>query len=223
MVAETKNRSLKKLKYKLSPNLIEQFRLLRDEDLPYITLQGVIDYIKGIKKYKFEMTFGNAVHHYLETGEVLKDDKPENGIAIIGAKDMLHPVEVDFLEFYRYKFKDFTFERWDRLYFDDTVLNLRTDGMEGYILNEIKTTTYYQGMDSYENSSQWKYYLMSSGCELARYHIFSYYKSKKRPFKLHYNTFEFHPYNGMEDEMNELRLNCIQFCKDQGIEKYILY
>jgi len=97
---------------------------------------------------------------------------------------------------------------------------MRIDMIHGNVIEDIKVSGRFWGVDFYEQSVQWKMYLMAMDSPIFRYHIFQ-KRGKKRPIKFNYHNFELFRYAGMEQEVYTLAKELIQFCETEGISNSI--
>lgn len=196
---------MKKNNYRLSPSKIDSFRLFAE---------GVFDkskeqYIQELKQGKEispAMELGTAVHDFIETG----------------TNNHLMPDEKAFLQPFYEKWKHKSKEEWLSFeLFPGCRILSRVDMIDGNVVEDIKVSGRYWGVDFFEKSLQWKIYLMGLSLPMFRYHIFI-RKGKNRPHKFEYKNFDFYAYTGMDQEVISWAERMIQFCEWNGLEKYII-
>lgn len=199
------NQRMKKNNYRLSPSKLDGFR---------VYAQGIFrktkeEYIKELTEGKPEseaMTFGKTVHSFIEKGDT----------------GDLYPEEINYLLPFRQDWIDKAKEDWLEFeLFEGCRILSRIDMIDGNVVEDIKVTGRYMGVDFYERSLQWKMYLMGLKAPMFRYHIFL-RKRKNRPHKFEYKNFDFYAYTGMEDEIINWAERMIQFCEWNGIEDCII-
>ena len=189
--------------YQLSPSKIDQFRIYKDEVFA-LEKDGLIERLIGESEQTEAMKFGEDVHTFLETGEV-------GGLLTEEIKQLLP---------YREMWIDRIKEQWiDYELMDGVLCRMRVDMMHGMVIEDIKVSGRFWGVDYYEQSVQWKMYLLATDCKKFTYRIFQ--KTKERPVKFTYHSFDFLAYQGMKDEVVDLAKGLIKFCQDNGIEDAI--
>jgi hypothetical protein len=195
--------------YRIKPTLIDSYRVYKLEIFEK-SLEDILKQIKGIYQPNEAMAFGTEVHRFLET-------YPQKEPMIF---ENLKPEEITQLVKIASQIPDGTNEIEIMHTIEDIIFDIRVDRISGKELHEFKTGTRFHGVDFYDNSLQWKVYLLATGGIKMTYHIITY--SSKRPYDLKYHTpFYFYPYANMEAEIMEYAREFIDFCKIHNVEDYI--
>jgi len=190
--------------YRLSPSKIDNFRIYKDEVFD-MSKEQLIERLSGVQERTEAMILGSDVHKFIETGNVAG----------------LMTDEIEYLLPYREKWIDKAKEEWATLdLFEGAYSLMRIDMIHGNVIEDIKVSGRFWGVDFYEQSVQWKMYLMAMDSPIFRYHIFQ-KRGKKRPIKFNYHNFELFRYTGMEQEVYTLAKELIQFCETEGISNSI--
>lgn len=188
--------------YKIKPSILESYRIFKLE----IFEKSLEDFIKGVKGERErspEMDFGSKVHKYLEDFTEF-DFMPEELEQLSEIKSQMPLGVAEVKSNYNLNGVNFSF-----------VIDL----LSGIEVHEYKIGNFW-GVDSYDNSLQWKIYLLATGAKSATYHIISY--NDVRPYKFKYHKpFTFYPYPEMESDVMFYVNDFIEFCKIHGLESYI--
>lgn len=196
---------MKKNKYRLSPSKIDGFRLFAEGRFNKTKEQYIEELTQGVKETP-AMQFGTAVHDFIETGKT---------------SDLM-PEEVAYLTPFRHQWEDKTKEEWIEFdLFPGCGILGRVDMIDGVMVEDLKVSGRFWGVDFYEKSVQWKIYLMGLSLPMFRYHIFQ-KRGTKRPHKFYYHSFDLYAYTGMDKEVIRWAERMIQFCEWNGIEKHII-
>lgn len=192
------------MRYRLSPSKIDSFRLFAIEKFSKTKEEFINDLVAGVEKTP-AMRFGSEVHKFIEVGE-----SPE-----------LMDEEKQFLQPYYENWKHKTKEEWLEFeLFDGCGILCRTDMIDGNMVEDLKVSGRFWGVDFYEQSVQWKVYLMGLGLPAFRYHIFQ-KRGTKRPHSFKYHSFDFYAYTGMDKEVIHWAKGLIEFCEWNGITDVI--
>lgn len=190
--------------YRLSPSKIDNFRIYKDEVFD-MSKEQLIERLTGVQERSEAMIFGSDVHEFIETGNVAG----------------LMTEEIEYLLPYREKWIDKAKEEWATIdLFEGAYSLMRIDMINGNEIEDIKVSGRFWGVDFYENSVQWKMYLMAMDANVFRYHIFQ-KRGKNRPHEFNYHAFELFRYKGMEDDVYKLARGLIHFCEIEGITEFI--
>ncbi len=124
--------------YQLSPSKIDQFRIYKDEVFA-LEKDGLIERLTGKSEQTEAMKFGEDVHTFLETGET-------GGLLAEEIKQLLP---------YREMWIDRIKEQWiDYELMDGVLCRMRVDMMHGMVIEDIKVSGRFWGVDFYEQSVQ---------------------------------------------------------------------
>ena len=200
---------------KCSPSRLESVRLYYSSEYgDYITMENIIDNIKGVKVYKPEMEFGKALHAIVEHG--VEKYTVDNDKVVVKEDDMQEEMsfDLDSLEpviQFRREHPMLISEMWNKYHIDTFFngywyrvhFNMKLDGLEGIILHEHKTTSKSVKHDSYERSVQWKVYMEAAGVDTVQYNIFEYKKGRGKKAKLQIFpvSFQFHRYPDLKKDI----------------------
>ena len=191
--------------YKVSPSMLESFRVFKNE-IYDTTVEQMIATIKGEFKTTPQMQFGTEVHKFFEdmsTSNLMLEELEQLAeIALLipqGVNEVYQSIELHGVRF-----------------------NMIFDRMIGKELREFKVGSRFSGVDYFENSVQWKLYLLGSGCDKITYDVITH--TEARPVKFKYiQPFSFYPYTGMEDDVMDLVHEFIEFCVHHKVDNYIQY
>ena len=190
--------------YRLSPSKIDSFKTYKDEVFN-MSKDQLIERLVGKQETTEAMQIGFDVHEFIEKGSV----------------GGLYTEEIEYLLPFREEWIDKVKEEWATLnLFDGAYSLMRIDMMHGNVIEDIKVSGRFWGVDFYEKSVQWKMYLMAMEAPIFRYHIFQ-KRGSKRPLSFHYHNFELFRYKGMEYDVYKLAKELIQFCEMEGITECI--
>ena len=190
--------------YRISPSKIDNFRIYKDEVFD-MSKEQLIERLTGVQERTEAMIFGSDVHEFIETGNVAG----------------LMTEEINYLLPFREEWIDKAKEEWATIdLFDGAHSLMRIDMINGNEIEDIKVSGRFWGVDFYEQSVQWKMYLMAMDTNIFRYHIFQ-KRGKNRPHEFNYHNFELFRYKGMEDEVYKLAKGLIHFCEIEGITEFI--
>lgn len=202
--------------YKISPSILESFRVFKLE-IYDTSVEDMINQIAGEFKPTPSMAFGTAVHQFLanpETVRVIQGNNPNI------PQDFLYKEEVDQLKEIAKTIPQGINEIFHSITLNGVRYNMYIDRMVGNFIREIKTASSFYGIDGYEASVQWKIYALATGAKRVYYDVII--KSTNRPYKLkRIDPFYFEPYQGMQEEIEYLTQNFIDFCKFYNIEEHI--
>lgn len=216
----------------ISPSKLEEFRLhLTDGFNGTITVDKVIDKIKGVSKWAPRMVLGTAVHAILEYGPgryrkegkiIVQEDGMPESVTFTDAEIQplikhrsKHPYMVH--EIKAKHTLSITTEQDSY----EVILNMRIDGMEGIAVHEHKTSDKPAEIENYIDSCQWKIYLLTAGVPIAIYNTFQIKQPKGKPIEIIPFTFDFHAYRDMPNEITTLLRQFIEFCEHRGLIEYI--
>ena len=198
--------------YKVSPSLLDSFDIVQKG----IFDKPVEDLIASIKREFVPgpaMEFGTAVHEFIETGDM----------------NLLHPnTAMQLIPFYE-KHKGTAKEVKIRPeIFPGIKISMMADELHGVHIGEFKTGSRFYGHAFYDRSPQWKFYLMGFEARRMVYYHFLYRKPSVSAFPVKFpvlftgfKCFDYYPYKGMEQEMKNLCIEFIEFCKVHNLEQYI--
>lgn len=196
--------------YKLKPSLLESFRIYQSGifDKP---IEDIINSVKGIRKPTDKMNYGSLVHQYLEKGE----DKIEFQDKIYQLQELEKQQLSDIM------FDDIAKEVSFRFNLNnDILISGKIDGMIGNTGIEYKTSSYPLKIDFYDNSIQWKLY-----CKALNLQRFVYFHIQiigtKSPYRFIIKGFSFYPYLGINQDIENLCYEFIDFCKTNNLESFI--
>ena len=184
---------------RISPSKLDSFRIYKFQIFEKSKEQFIRELVEG-KEITEAMAYGTAVHKFFETGE----------------HGDIYPDEIYQLQPYRNKWKDRIFEQEIWSEFAGIPSLMRIDMMHGNVIEDIKVSGRFYGVDFYEKSIQWKMYLEATGAARFAYHVFQ--RNTKRPYKFNYHTFSFYPYEGMRKEIDDLMEEFVYFITENGIE-----
>lgn len=189
--------------YKIKPTVLDSYRIYKDEIFDK-SFDDLVKSIKGEVEQNESMLIGSEVHKYFETGKANLMEEELNQLKEISALLPLGSNEV--------KFQEET---------NGYLFSVVIDRMGGLVAHDFKVTKRFYGVDFYENSLQWKIYLLVSGCKKFTYHIIK--RNDVRPYNFQYlEPFSFYPYPNMESEIMEYCNEFVEFCKENNLEEYIL-
>jgi hypothetical protein len=189
--------------YKIKPSVLDSYRIYKYEIFEK-SLDDILKTIKGEYEPSSEMNLGSEIHKFFETGEA--DLMPEE-IAQLQVFDATIPKGINELKFQQE--------------IDGILFSVVIDRIRGNEVIEFKTGSSFHGVEFYNDSVQWKIYLLCSECDKATYYNITYNKVRPYQFKLHY-PFSFYRYKTMQDEIIQLSHEFIEFCKLHDVENYIL-
>lgn len=219
-------------KLSFSPSKLEQFRKFYHEEYNgTVTPQKVIESIMGKVPWKQEMTTGSAYHLIIENGgEPYWSDKEnkyvvfdkESKETVLFTKNEAEPAII-----YRNAHPGLIFEVPNKWTFNlngfEITMNMRFDAGYGLDIHEHKTV-YKSGwhIETYEDSLQWKIYLLSSAARKVKYNIFEYIKYENDDEgRVTHVAFDLHPYPNMKDDIFEQVELFINFCYDNNLMEYV--
>ena len=222
------------MNYRLSPSKLEKFRLcIMEEYNGFITKEKVIESIKGQEVWTPQATFGSAFGNVLENGKDKYFDK-QSGTYIVQDGDMPEPVilsdkELKYAQEYHEKHPLMTYESWvwHDIYVDGDKVTfaMRTDGLEGNVIHENKTSAGSISYEFYLKSMQWKIYALALKPSHVQYNVFKYYKKTKKIDYFRVNPVQeyiYYPYLGLEAEVKDWIRHLINFCKNEQLLEYII-
>lgn len=200
-----------------------------------VTLEDLIDQIKGTKVWKVSLNIGSSIHAAIEGDPKLKmfDSQEMLNYYVKDDKDKLallhseHEQIIDICEKHIPYYKDIVYEQWLQYEIMDNVwINSRTDGLYLNTVDEFKSSGREKSVKHFEDSIQWKIYLHGTESEKINYHFFIYKQKQKnyvkqRPFELRYKHLEFYRYRGMEKDIKDAVNGFISFCDDNNLMSYI--
>lgn len=120
---------------------------------------------------------------------------------------------------YRERYPLMTYEVWANhelmIGFDKIKMAMRVDGLLGLDIHENKTSAYANDWSSREGSYQWRCYLTAlKDAQKVVYHEFQFVEAYgNRKQKVTYLTHEQERYDGVEDDVNYLLKNLLQWLK----------
>ena len=197
--------------YKLSPSKLEVFRKYATEAFGgFFDEQKVIESLTGQSKWSPSMEFGSAYHGLIEHGGEkfynqetglyhYKEDRMDNEVTIT-------PEQAELAFKYRKAYPMMIHEcsathvlKVDGV---DVLLNMRIDGISNNRVHEIKTTSHNPKIADYEDSLQWRCYLLATSSPYVQYDVFSYNKPKN-PLdrKVDYFGFKLWRYGRLESDV----------------------
>lgn len=219
---------------KLSPSKLETWRkYMHEEYAGTITKEKVIASITGDQEWTPKATFGSAAHAVMQFGAEKYHD--ESGKYIIQDGQMPTPVVINtYKELYLFDnfhntHPNMVWESSATLMLNvdgiDCQLNMRIDGMEGTTVHENKTGENDLDYDLYDQSYQWRIYLLKTKADKCQYNHFSYYEpnTRRTEYEVFYDYMTVYPYPGMEEDVKHGIRGVINFCKTYDLMHRILY
>jgi hypothetical protein len=215
----------------VSPSKLEVYRrYMNAEWKGAITLEKLVDYIKGVKVWTPKMNFGTAYHKLLEDG-------PDKYLDYSTGKYIVHteqmPERVTFTEqqvepviYFREKYPRMVYETQHLFRVDlfgwEVVLSMIIDGLNGLEVHEQKTVDGDFNFTNYARSLQWKIYLMATGGNFVQYNVFEYKGGKSiDETMVKYKNFKLYPYAGMEGDVTNYIWGFLKFCDNHGLTEYL--
>lgn len=193
--------------WKIKPSQLESYRLFKVDKFDK-TKEQFIEDLTTLKESE-SMRFGSEIHKFLELGE---SDYFEDG-------------EIEQLTGFRSLMPDGIHEVKFDHQINDLYFSMVIDMVFGNQAHEYKTSSRFWGVDFFQDSIQWKAYLMASGLSSMTYHCITYYKGENginRPCKFTYHKpFTFYPYPEMQNDVLDLSYEFVDFCKENEIKHII--
>lgn len=221
---------------RISPSLIEQFRIFMLDVYGEMSEQDMITHIEGKRKFNKSMGRGTAYHQIIEFGyepfvskkfdkngsltdicRIFVEGENKQSVAFDFTKDEVLPA----IE-YRHRLKNLVHEvpiQKDIIVNGHKVLlNGRADGLLGLQVRECKTTGTQPDIERYMSSMQWRCYLyMLDDATSCHYDVF-YIKKSGGVF---YQEYTFERYAGLEYDLRYWISQLIDFCIKHNLIKYI--
>lgn len=189
--------------YKVSPTLLDSFRSVQGKTCWQKEPEELIKQVKGIYEPSAAMIRGGSIHKYLETmdSDLMEEEKiqlKDFAMQFIGAsKELRLRVRLN----------------------NEIVMSVVIDALLGNIVHEYKTGGRFYGVDTFDNSLQWRMYLLAVDSPKVVYHHFEY--TDNRPMRFTYRTFCFYPYQDMKADIERCSYEFIDWCKTNNLEKFI--
>lgn len=199
--------------YKISPSIVELFRLYRDEEyseMYNITTEEMINRVKGVAVIKKAPTIGKLIHQYLENEEIEYVDEE-------GTLWKLYPQEIEQLK--PLLIEEGLNEIAVQARHGDYFISGRIDRVIGNRGVEFKTGSRYQGYDYYAESPQWKLYCLAGEFRQFSYVHIAY--NKKRPWTFRFNTSNYFFTPEIKHHLMTELDDYVKWCLLNGLEEYI--
>lgn len=238
---------------KVTPSLLNQFRVYRDGQFGEKPDSYFVDYINGGRNFSGDVTFGSAFHKMTEEGidqfksklyyqKSIDDEMQSFDMYTVpvrtkeGVTDVnMLPDCAKFAQIYNQS-SNMTHEvRISKTFHVDgfeVVMNGIADSLSGLQIRERKTTGAQVTREKYKNSIQWKCYLfMLEDAQCAHYDIFKLNKPRLpkalkgivKPYIPKYIHFCFHRYKGLEKDIIDCCSQLIDFLKQYNLIHKISY
>jgi hypothetical protein len=215
----------------VSPSKLEVYRrYMNQEWRGSVTLQNVVDYIKGVKVWSPKMNFGTAYHYLLEHGPEKYLDH-STGKYVVFRGSMPEPViftepQVEPVIYFREKYPRMVYETIHYYPLEvggkEICLGMIIDGLNGLEVHEQKTVEGEFNFTNYARSLQWKIYLLATGANLIQYNVFEYKRDKlSEEILIKYKPFKLYPYAEMEGDVMGYVSGFLNFCESMGLTEYL--
>lgn len=214
---------------RISATTLESFRLLLQEG--YVTEEELI---AKVRQEPYERSWqaraGTAWHTCLERGQYALEHVWSDEI------DDFSPLcEVDGFTFHEDAVQEGEDHvgpgRWELkslncINVDGAPLTVvsKIDHMHGLTIQDNKTKWSSVDLSAYDNSLQWRLYLLSTGGVMFRYNVFDFRPPKKSDSYCHLKairTVKYWPYPGMEQDCREWVKRFLDWARDRNLEKYL--
>lgn len=216
----------------ISPSKLETFRKYYTEAMNgFITEEKVIDSITGRTPWSDKMVDGTAFHKMIEFGP----DRYRNGDKyyvpvsdeVAGHEDIVFEERhAKVARDYRSTIPGAVFEVNYAHKFDfqgyKIVMNMKMDAMWGMEVHDQKTTDKDPKVDSYEESLQWKIYLIATFAKKFQYNIFRFHRKNDILEDIELTSFYLVPRPSMNNEILETLDLFIRFCKAKNLMSYLI-
>ena len=221
---------------RISVSRIEQFRKYLDEEYNgFITQQSVIDDIRGVSIRKPAMILGLAYHALLEWDrksiEMIPTENSDGDTARVRTPDMdthidFHPNLVQPALQYRLDHPHMIHEvpvtKRIKVGGFNITISGRIDGLEGFEGRDAKTGDRGMDVDLWGRSYQWKYYCWMAGLLRFHYDIFQFIYERKQLIGVKYDTFDFKPNMGNENDCIRLVERFLDFCQQHKLMDFLI-
>lgn len=195
--------------YKISPSILEQYRIFR-LGIYETPIEEMLDMIQGKFKPRKPMIMGSLIHQFMQyNGDMTKFDASE-----------LQPEEIEQLLPISNKLNFGENEVFVVHTIGEFQFRMKVDKLFGNQVHELKTGLKAKTVSDYDDSLQWRLYLLGTGCDIVWYHQITFTEKRPATIKLH-PSFSFYNAPRIESEVMEYAIEFVDFCKHHDIEKYI--
>lgn len=217
---------------RVSVTTLEKFRRYMAEVSSYDTEESLIESLKGIFKGNDKTKFGSAYHKIIE-GEYRTQGQDlvviEEDIFLFKKYQYLPALK--FREAHPHMTHEIAARKEYNTRFGLIQLSGRYDGIEGLIVDDIKTKFKSVSVQEYVDSCQWKFYLSMLGLNVFRYDIFEiqgFEGFAKSPHVIDpsikiiaHEPIECIRYDGMEDEIKILLNLFFEYIDNRGFWNFL--
>lgn len=218
---------------RISPSKVETWRKYHLEEYNgFITKEKVIEALTGTTPWTPEATFGSAFHLVMQhgAGRYVSAEVNNEGLPLFRIQDheMPTPViltyqEIALADKFHLAHPGMVWEVQGTYYLDvdefRIMIPFRIDAMEGQEIHENKTSTRDLQYDFFEESMQWKIYLLATRCPKVQVNVFSYDEpnTKRKYYEVYQDHLTLYPYEDLQEDVRQGIRGLITFCKSQGL------
>lgn len=199
----------------------------------WFTKEIVTEQIKGIQKTTFKANLGTAIHLILEKGYERYFNKEKN-LYIVEVKNkpepfIFKPTEIipiiKYVDSHKRAVKEVFIEHKIKVFDYDVLIRMKVDQVFGISATDHKTSDKEPKHDDFENSLQWKIYLLATEAKIFTYNHFQYRRENRGKGNLVIIRREFplYPYAGMLNDVKGWIQRFIMFCENESLLDFIQY
>jgi len=237
---QKKNHLMNLPKIKISPSALENFRSFKEEKYEgtenQVTVEKLISFIKGEKKFTPQLTRGKALHTLLEFGT----DKflLDNGGCLVTTEDKqqvqfskyIRRVVDRYRELNQGMIHEIPLSMTMNVMGYEVVSNMRIDGLNPYLdvpkIHDHKTSSKAYGQVTeyqYYDSVQWRMYLLTcTDVDIFQYDIFHFQDNNPQATReIEYYNFQFNREIDMEQIVGDWMMGYIKFCEQYNLIDFI--
>jgi len=204
----------------LSVSKIESYRMYRSLDIDVdgweISIEDIIQRLRGQDDHRTveeidRMQFGSDCHYILETGcipEGWGDLSPDDNRSFYLNELLKDSVNYD----------DCIKEAYTNTDISGITVSLKIDAIDGIIAYDHKFSAKPQKRSKFEDSMQWRLYLLATGLDIFIYNTYHYGKDRQKSPYIRNNKFTFNSYNGMKNDCEYWVFECASFMNLHGIK-----
>jgi hypothetical protein len=218
----------------LSPTKLELFRkYITGEMNEYFTEQMVIDSIKGVRRTSFKANLGTAIHLILEKGYD-KFYNPATDVFTVRIKDSDTPfvftkeelkTVIAYIDKKQPSVNEVPVHKVVKVGSQQVLLRMKIDEMSGVSATDHKTSERPLKVSYFENSLQWKIYVLATQARIFYYNYFQYIINQEsgKLMSINHTKFSLYPYEDMESDVKNWIEHFIHFCELNGLIDFITY